>query len=86
MFFGSALIGSAGIIIVSTVSTVNRKDQMFLVLFAKVWVDSGKYFEKSTPICRNISTSQKKYTLEYTFALRCGHTTAYLCIPLEGAT
>jgi len=31
---------------VSTVSTVNIKDQMFLVLFAKVFGVSEKYFKK----------------------------------------
>ena len=41
-FFSSALIDSAGSIIVSTVSTVNKKDQMFLLLFAKVFDDSEK--------------------------------------------
>jgi len=45
-FFSSALIGSAGSIIVDTVSTVNIKDQMFLVLFAKVFGVSEKYFKK----------------------------------------
>ena len=49
MFFGSAFIGSAGSIIVSTVSTVNRKDQMLLVLFTKVFDDSEKKLKKVRP-------------------------------------
>ena len=48
-FFSSALIGSAGSIIVSTVSTVNKKDQMFLLLFAKVFDDSEKKLKKVRP-------------------------------------
>ena len=49
VFFGSAFISSAGGIFVDTVSTVNRKDQMLLVLFTKVFDDSEKYFEKVRP-------------------------------------
>lgn len=45
----NGLIAVDPLSIVSTVSTVNRKDQMLLVLFTKVFDDSEKYFEKVRP-------------------------------------
>jgi len=50
VFFGSALTGSAGSIIVDTVSTVNKIKQMLIALFPNVFDLSEKKLKKVHPV------------------------------------
>ena len=63
----------------STVSTVNIKDQMFLLLFAKVFDDSEKKLKK---VRLNIGLSEK-YGFEYGLRLISEHISAYPSLRLE---
>ena len=63
----------------STVSTVNIKDQMFLLLFAKVFDDSEKKLKK---VRLNIGLSEK-YGFEYGLRLISERISAYPSLRLE---